>query len=337
MIIGITGFLCAGKDSVASILMKKSFYHISLSDMIREECRKRMIAITRENLQNVGNELRAKYGADVLARLALKKIQPDKNYVITSIRTEAEAKALNEAFGNEFVLVFVDAPAKIRFQRAVRRNRENDPKTFEEFLASEAKEMDGNETEQQLLACKKLARIVLLNDSTIEKLNEKINKMLKDIFKKYKRKKPEWDAYFMQIARQVALRSSCIKRKVAAIVVKDKRILSTGYNGTPRGVKNCDEGGCPRCNDFADSGTALGECLCSHAEENAIVQAAYFGISLKESTLYSTFSPCIMCSKMIINAGIKKVVYLEDYPLLENAEKMLKEAGVMLKQIKLSQ
>ncbi|MCR4368548.1 MAG: dCMP deaminase family protein [archaeon] len=146
-------------------------------------------------------------------------------------------------------------------------------------------------------------------------------------------KRPSWDEYFMNIAKEVAMRSNCIKRKVAAVIVKDKRIISTGYNGTPRGVKNCNEGGCPRCNNFTSSGTKLDDCLCSHAEENAIVQSAYHGVAIAGSVIYTTYSPCITCSKMIINAGIKKVVYNSDYPLGDTAKGLLKEAGVELVQI----
>ena len=129
-----------------------------------------------------------------------------------------------------------------------------------------------------------------------------------------KLKRPDWDSYFMQIAQVVALRSNCSRRQVAAVIVKDCRIISTGYNGTPRGIKNCCDGGCPRCASDAPSGTNLGECLCCHGEENAIVQAAYHGISVKDATLYTTFSPCLLCAKMIINSGISRVVYESGYP-----------------------
>ncbi|MDA2930788.1 cytidine/deoxycytidylate deaminase family protein [Acidobacteria bacterium AH-259-O06] len=144
--------------------------------------------------------------------------------------------------------------------------------------------------------------------------------------------RPGWDEYFMKLAKVASLRSNCVKRKVAAIIVRDKRVVSTGYNGTPRGTKNCYEGGCPRCNNLADSGTRLEECLCSHGEENAITQAAYHGVSVKEGTLYTTFAPCLMCTKMIINAGIREVVYNQDYPLNEMSLKLLQEAGVLLRQ-----
>ncbi len=144
-------------------------------------------------------------------------------------------------------------------------------------------------------------------------------------------KRPGWDQYFMEIAKVVALRSNCRRRQVASVIVKDHRIISTGYNGTPRGIKNCDEGGCPRCASDAPSGKNLGECICSHGEENAIVQAAYHGISVKDSTLYTTFSPCLLCAKMIINAGIKEVVYKERYSIDDVARRILTEAGVKLR------
>ena len=148
-----------------------------------------------------------------------------------------------------------------------------------------------------------------------------------------KTRRPGWDEYFMNIAHVVASRSNCIKRQVAAIIVKDKRIISTGYNGTPRGIKNCNEGGCARCNAHVPSGTQLDECYCSHGEENAIVQAAYHGISLKGSTLYTTYSPCLICTKMIINSGIQEVVFGKEYPLSEASIVLLKEAGIKIRKL----
>ena len=126
-----------------------------------------------------------------------------------------------------------------------------------------------------------------------------------------------------------------MKRKVAAIIVRDKRVISTGYNGTPRGTRNCNEGGCPRCNNLATSGTALDECLCSHGEENAIVQASYHGVSLKDAIIYTTFAPCLQCTKMIINSGIHEVIYNMDYPLNESSFRLFQEAGVFIRKLML--
>ena len=144
-------------------------------------------------------------------------------------------------------------------------------------------------------------------------------------------KRPSWDRYFMDIAHVAASRSNCSRRQVAAVLVRDCRIISTGYNGTPRGVRNCSDGGCPRCNSDTPSGTNLTQCLCSHAEENAIVQAAYHGIAVKGATLYTTFSPCLLCAKMIINAGIVEVVYHRHYSIDDVSTALLHEAGVIVR------
>jgi dCMP deaminase len=147
-------------------------------------------------------------------------------------------------------------------------------------------------------------------------------------------KRPGWDIYFMDIAHVVTKRGNCLRRRVAAVIVKDQRIISTGYNGTPRGVKNCFEGGCPRCASETPSGSGLGECICSHAEENAITQAAYYGIPLAGSTIYSTMSPCIICAKMIINAGIAEVVYEGEYEFTRQIRVLLRQAGVKCRKIR---
>ena len=147
-----------------------------------------------------------------------------------------------------------------------------------------------------------------------------------------KEKRPDWYEYFMDIAHVVSKRGKCSRSKVAALIVSDRRIISTGYNGTPRGIENCCDGGCPRCASDAPSGGHLGECICAHAEENAIVQAAYHGIAVRDSMLYCILSPCLMCTKMIINAGIKEVVFETEYHFTEQARALFKEAGVMCRQ-----
>ena len=148
--------------------------------------------------------------------------------------------------------------------------------------------------------------------------------------------RPDWDTYFMLQAEIAKLRSNCLTRHIGAVIVKDNRQIATGYNGTPRGTRNCNEGGCPRCNGMAVSGTNLDECLCSHGEENAIVQASYHGVSLKDGVIYTTFAPCLMCAKMIINSGIREVVFYLDYPLNDSAFRLFKEAGIAVRQLKLT-
>jgi dCMP deaminase len=329
MIIGLTGKNASGKGVVAEYLKERSFYYYSLSDVIREEIKKRGAEITRETLIRVGNELRMNNGAAVLAERILPRLENDRNYIVDSIRHPAEVEVLRK--NGNFRLLNIEAPEEIRFRRIKERKRESDPQTIEEFLLLEKKEVSNPESmKQQIEKCQELADFTIVNRGTLEELHKEVNKIVREALMNFKR--PNWDEYFMNIAKVVSSRSNCIKRKTAAIVVKDKRIVSTGYNGTPRGTKNCNEGGCPRCNDLTSHGTKLEECYCSHAEENAITQAAYHGISLKGSTLYTTFAPCLMCTKMIINAGIEEVVYNMNYPLNDSSFKLLKEAGVMIRQ-----
>lgn len=331
MIIGLTGKNASGKGVVAEYLKERSFYYFSLSDVIREEIEKRGKKVTRGLLIEVGNELRTKLGPSVLAERILSRLEPDKNYIIDSIRNPAEIESLKR--NGNFKLLNVTASEETRFERLKERGRENDPKTFEEFLELEDKESKNEEeVKQQIEKCEEMADFTIANDGSLEELYEKLNSIIKGALMNFKR--PGWDEYFMGIAKVVASRSNCIKRKVAAIVVKDKRIISTGYNGTPRGTKNCNEGGCPRCNDLSSEGTKLEECLCSHAEENAITQAAYHGISLKDSTLYCTLAPCLICTKMIINSGIKEVVYNIEYSLNSASFRLLKEAKIKTRQFK---
>ena len=331
MLIGLTGRNAAGKGEVAKHLQSKSFYYYSLSDAIRDEVRAGGGAITRERLIAVGNDLREHFGPGVLAERILKRVDADKNYVIDSIRNPAEVAVFRKATKN-FKLLLVDAPLKIRFERSVARNRESDPITFDDFIEVENREAAGDTNAQNMIQVERLADEVLLNDSSIEDLRPRIDALVGRLMRQELR--PDWDQYFMDVARVVASRSNCMKRKVAAIIVRDKRMISTGYNGTPRGTRNCNEGGCPRCNNMAASGTSLDECLCSHGEENAIVQASYHGVSLKDAIIYTTFAPCLMCAKMIINSGIREVVYNLDYPLNDSSFRLFSEAGIEARQLK---
>jgi dCMP deaminase len=136
-----------------------------------------------------------------------------------------------------------------------------------------------------------------------------------------------WDEYFMSIAELVAQRSTCLRRKVGAVIVKNKRILATGYNGAPGGVAHCEEVGCLRGKMGIASGERHELCRGVHAEQNALIQAATFGASVSGATIYSTHQPCFICTKMLINAKIEKIVYKKEYPD-ELAIGMLNEADI---------
>ena len=131
----------------------------------------------------------------------------------------------------------------------------------------------------------------------------------------------------------ISKRSTCLRRRVGAVIVKDKRVLSTGYNGSPKGTKHCEELGCIREQMHVPSGTRHELCRGVHAEQNAIVQAAYFGVSVNDSTIYTTTYPCSMCAKLLINAGIKEVVYTEGY-VDDLSKKLFAETNIVVREYK---
>src|SRR5437868_4713947 len=191
MLIGLTGKNAAGKGEVARYLQRKSFYYYSLSDAIREEIRARGEEPTRERLIVVGNELRQRYGSNILAERILAKIEDDKHYVIDSIRNPAEVEAFRAA--KHFKLIRVEAPADVRYQRILSRQRESDPRTLEDFIALENREAEGDDTSQNLVKVELMADYAVLNNSALEKLypqlDELIGKLLREIHR------PSWDEY----------------------------------------------------------------------------------------------------------------------------------------------
>ena len=142
--------------------------------------------------------------------------------------------------------------------------------------------------------------------------------------------RPDNDTYFMRMADLVATRSTCLRRQVGAVIMKEKRVLTTGYNGAPKGLKHCAEVGCVRTQNNIESGTRHELCRGVHAEQNAVIQAAYFGASIKDASIYTTNFPCVMCAKILVNAGIIEVIYKDDYedPLSKD---IMNESKVVLR------
>jgi dCMP deaminase len=152
-------------------------------------------------------------------------------------------------------------------------------------------------------------------------------------------KRPGWDEYYLEIARAVAVRANCLRRQVGAVIVVDNAIIATGYNGTPVGVRNCCDGGCPRCASEAPPGAAYDSCICVHAEQNAIVFAARHGNATQGGTLYTTLRPCFGCLKESIQAGIREIVFAEpfayDGELEEVYQRLVEESGIRLRRVEL--
>ncbi len=325
-IIGVSGYLASGKDALANYLVeKKGFEHISLSDILREDLKKQGRPITRVNLQVIGNNIRKGYGDGILAERALGRMKPEKNYVVTSIGRVAEIKVLKRH--PSFVSVFTTAPARKRFERIFARGREEDPATWKEFKEHEKLESKGGKAMfREFENCRKASDIIINNNRTLEEFYEKIDRMLRETYKR-----PEWDEYFFKIMDAVRLRGTCDRGRAGCVIVRDKKILSTGYVGAPPGLPHCDEVGHLFQEVKHPDGTIKPHCIrTTHAEQNAITQAARHGVNITGSTIYINMEPCIHCAKMIISAGIKKVICRKQYHAAELTRKFFKQAKVQL-------
>ncbi|MBI5398062.1 AAA family ATPase [Candidatus Woesearchaeota archaeon] len=334
MIIGLTGMYASGKDSVAEYLVSKGFKHISLSDMLREELNRRSVEITRDNLISIGNELREKFGHGTLGERALESIKLKEGaYVVTSIRTPAEAKALRKH--GHFFLVEVRSPIKIRFARIKQRNRENDPRTLKELKEKEKIESQESGPGQQLTNVAKLAEIVVINDRRLKELHKKVDRLADALRKKAEKLpvyvRPSWDEYFMGIVDAVSKRATCDRGRTAVVLVKDKRIISTGYVGSPIGAPHCDDVGHLMKKVTHEDGNVSQHCMrTNHAEMNAVALAARNGISIDGATLYCKLAPCYTCAKMVINAGIRRVVCQKRYHADKESMELFRNARVVV-------
>jgi len=313
MHIGLTGYLACGKGELAKILQNKGFEYISLSDVVRNEATEQGLEHTRENLQKIGNELREKNGATYFAAKVREEVEknPDKKYVIDGIRNPMEAKELKVL--PDFYLVGISSKPETIVERVLSRARKGDKLNKEDILAKLDIEKGKNQPAdgQQVAKCLEMVNFLIVNEAELKELEAKIEHFLGILSGD---KRPSFDEVFMGIAYQWAERSTCLRRKVGAVLAKDSQQLTAGYNGAPRTMKHCKElGGCLREKLGIPSGQRHEICRGTHAEQNAITQAAKFGINIANGTLYCNTHPCSICTKMIINAGITKVVYDSDY------------------------
>jgi len=311
--IGLTGTMGSGKGEIAKIMQKRGFKYISLSDMVREEATKRNLEHTRENLQDVGNDLRSKHGAGALGmRIKEAVTKEDANWIIDGIRNPSEWKELAEL--PNFQMIGVSADRETIIERVMERKREGAMQLSRENIIERLeREMGKGEPPegQQVQKCIDHSDFFMLNEGTLEDLEGKLDHFLKLLAGE---DRPTFDEIFMEIAYTWAKRSTCLRRQVGAVIAKNKQQLTAGYNGAPTGVPHCAQlGGCLREKLNVPSGQRHEICRGTHAEQNAITQAAKFGINIEGGTLYCNCFPCVICTKMILNAGIKTVVYDSDY------------------------
>jgi dCMP deaminase len=318
MYVALTGYMGTGKGVISEKLKAQGYKYISLSDMIREEADKRGLEHTRENLQDVGNELRANYGPSILGLRVREKIEGEEGailgtgkWIIDGIRNPSEAKELKKLPNSK--LLAVTSSLTTITDRIKSRRRPGEENITKDEVFNRLKKESGvgeEETGQQVQKCLDMSEFLIINEGSLEELDQKLDHFVKSTTGV---NRPSFDEIFMEVAYTWAKRATCCRRKVGAVIAKDKQQLTAGYNGAPRGVPHCAEVGCIREKLNVPSGKNAELCRGTHAEQNAITQAAKFGISIEGSTLYCNTFPCVICTKMILNSGITKVVYDCDY------------------------
>ncbi|KAI8099818.1 cytidine deaminase-like protein [Halteromyces radiatus] len=235
-----------------------------------------------------------------------------------------------------FLLVSLNAPIFMRYQRSMERG--DDIQDLETFIKNDDRTLFKiSSMDEEINQGTPLQTLMTLSDVTITNAFKDICSLYTSL-KQYdllnmERLRPSWDTYFMHLSDLAARRSNCMKRRVGCILVKDSRVIATGYNGTPRGLRNCNEGGCQRCNEASPCGTGLDRCLCMHAEENALLEAGRGRVDFSNGiVLYCNTCPCLGCAIKIVQQGIKEVVYSKSYGMDEMTAKVFTEAKVKLRQ-----
>ncbi|PFH49687.1 hypothetical protein AMATHDRAFT_147169 [Amanita thiersii Skay4041] len=251
-----------------------------------------------------------------------------ENFVTSDLQTREHVELfIKRPF---FLLVHVDAPLYERFQRSNKYHA-----SLEDFVQEDDHIVFGRPSERQGLSqfsplhdLRDLVNVQITNPfKTILELESYLEELnLLDA----SHLRPGWDAYFMTLACLASRRSNCMKRRVGAVLVRNNRVIATGYNGTPRGLLNCNEGGCPHCNQSVSSFNVPWECVCLHAEENALLEAGRERIG-SAAVLYCNTCPCLKCTIKVIQTGVKTVVYNLSYKMDDASASLFKQAGVELR------
>lgn len=330
MIIGLTGTLGAGKGSIVDFLVKKGFKHYSVREFLIEEIKKTGLEINLDNMVYIANKLRAENSPSYIVEKLYEKAKEDGgDCIIESLRAIGEIEALKNK--GDFYLIAVDAEVRTRYERAILRKSESDDISFEKFVQVEQDQMESTDpNKQNLKACIGMADVKIINNGSLEELEKDVEEIIQKFVPR-----PNWDEYFVEISRAVAQRATCNRGRSGCVISKDKQILVTGYVGSPIGLPHCDEVGHQMKTTIHEDGKQTKHCVrTTHAEQNAICQAAKRGISIEGATLYCKMTPCSVCAKLIINSGIKKVVCEKKYHAGGESEELFKKAGVELKIIK---
>jgi len=329
MIIGLTGTNAAGKGTIVDFLKEKGFEHYTVRGYLTQQLEKAGLSIDRPNMIDLANKLREQHGPSYIVEQLYEQAKTKENAIIESIRCPGEITALRQRSG--FLLFGIDADPLIRYKRAIARASETDRnKSYLTFIAEEQMENDNKEPfKQNLTKCLEESDIFLLNNGELGELQEKIKVNSSFDSQGYLTRRPTWDEIFMNETYTWAARSTCLRRKVGAIITtQGHEMVSQGYNGSPRGTPNCaDLEYCERQKLGVLSGQRLETCRAVHAEPNAIINAGRQGKNVQGDILYCTTFPCQICAGIVVNAGIKEIIYEADYPN-DQAKKTFTEAKI---------
>ncbi|OGE52864.1 hypothetical protein PENARI_c009G08315 [Penicillium arizonense] len=325
MLVGLCGGICAGKHAIAEYLIQHQGFQL-----LELTSKPPQITEPENDLRLQASEIRKKgdaqpehmfENADILLDFATKRWQ--ERWITTDI---ADANTLDRFLLRPFfLLVSVDAPVSLRWKRFADRcwRRQLDPPDLEKFVLWNDHNLYDKDVGRVYLTDK--AQVRLFNSSSsLEELHSALQTL--DLADE-ERLRPNWDQYFMQLASLAAQRSNCMKRRVGCVLVRERRVISTGYNGTPRHLQNCNQGGCPRCNRGDGGGVGLSTCLCLHAEENALLEAGRERIREGAILYCDTYVQFTLAQ-----VGISEVVYSQGYNMDKDSAAILQEAGVRLRQ-----
>ncbi|CAG86805.2 DEHA2D04598p [Debaryomyces hansenii CBS767] len=344
MLIGISGTLSSGKTEVARYLTFQGFKLLVFKENGDKEVESsgscesasvidiKELSISNDDIttKEINNGSMEPYNSFNELDELLEYVTTNwrMNFVISHI---SDIEMLNSLQKRPFFLhISIDAPIQLRFKRfSIKQKREL---SIEEFIYQSDRLLFSSTN--PLIEINNQAQIKIINTSaSIKSLYVKLSELN---LLNQERLRPTWDSYFMRLADLAALRSNCMKRRVGCVVVRGNRVMATGYNGTPRNLTNCNEGGCSRCNQGQGSGAALSTCLCLHAEENALLEAGRDritgGQTGENSVLYCNTCPCLTCSIKIVQSGIKEVVYAQSYSMDILSHKVMSEANIILRQ-----
>lgn len=315
VVIGLTGTIGAGKGTIADFFKKElGFEHFSVRDLLWDEVDNRGLERSRESLVSVGNDLRKENGPSFLVDKLYEKASSFEKSIIESFRCPGEVEALRGH--NDFFLLAVDADRRTRYNRVRSRGSETDGVSFEDFCQKEDLEMNSRDPfKQNISTCMRESDYFILNDGRKNNLLDRLQESFAGIDRGGRlNRRPTYDEMFMHEAHSWGKRSTCLRRNVGAVLARDGVFISQGYNGSPRGFGNCiDLNVCYRQENNVPSGQRLEKCRAVHAEPNAIINAAKNGKSPEGTTIYVTTFPCNICAGLIINSGIKEVVFDSDY------------------------